>query len=240
MTNRNDDLAMNLQLFCNKLGLASGGLVVFAILLFANPASAQNPLTECGSLDNAYGPFDYRDPSHNVKQPGEATSKRSLVEGAHFTPEVENLIRGKSAFGPLPDLDYTLRVFPNHHRALASIANYHLKLKKTIMGRYSINCWFERAIRFRSDDGTVRIIYAIYLARVRKTELALEQYKAALSLQPNSAEAHYNVGLLYTNMKNYDLAYDHAVRAYELGHPLPGLRNRLKRSGAWKPESEQQ
>jgi hypothetical protein len=38
-----------------------------------------------------------------------------------------------------------------------------------------------------------------------------------------------------------DRALEHAHRAYALGYPLPGLRNRLKRAGAWRePEPTQE
>jgi hypothetical protein len=32
---------------------------------------------------------------------------------------------------------------------------------------------------------------------------------------------------------DYAGAREHAERAYELGHPLQGLRNRLRRAGHW-------
>ena len=75
-------------------------------------ASAQALDASCGSLENAYGPYDYRTDRGN---------RLYLVESAHFTPVVESLISGLS--GPLgAELDYTLRAFPNHHRALISDA----------------------------------------------------------------------------------------------------------------------
>ena len=63
----------------------------------------------CGSLNNAYGPFDYRTATEE---------QHRMVEGAHFLGYIESLKRGKNAVTPGPDIDYTLRVFPNHHRAL--------------------------------------------------------------------------------------------------------------------------
>ena len=102
------------------------------------------------------------------------------------------------------------------------------------MGQYSIVCWFDRAIRFRSDDAVVKLVYGIYLAKTGKTNEALGQYKSALEIHPKSAEANYNIGLLYLELKEYDLALKHAERAYGLGYPLMGLRNRLKEVGAWK------
>ncbi len=221
--------------------LSWGALCVMSLLFAVTPAFAKNVSTACGSLVNGFGPFDYRDPAHQVLQPGEVETKLGIVERAHFTREVETLVSGlRGRKDPLDDLDYTLRAFPNHHRALSSMANYHIKNDKQKIGRYSIDCWFQRATVFTPDDPVVRVVYAIYLVRTGKSDEALVQYKEALALQPNYAEAHYNVGLLYTKNGNYDLAYEHAERAYELGHPLPGLRNRLIAAGAWNPQTEEE
>ena len=67
----------------------------------------------CGPLETGgYGPYDYTNPIH-------FREKLPIVEGAHFDAGVESL-RGhlKKNAGTLDgDLDYTLRAFPNHHRA---------------------------------------------------------------------------------------------------------------------------
>src|SRR5437868_1067555 len=96
-----------------------GRLLRFAALSVAvasfpvSVARAQN-LGDCGSLDNpSYGPFDYRTATAYQKQ---------LVEiiGAHFTSSVESLQHGNTA--PIGgELDYTLRAFPNHRRALLAM-----------------------------------------------------------------------------------------------------------------------
>jgi hypothetical protein len=83
-----------------------------------------------------------------------------LVEGAHFTPNVERLIRGKTATVPGPDIAYTLRVYPNHPRALHSMMNLSLnnRTDKPEGSTYTMECWFERAERFVPDDGTVLLM----------------------------------------------------------------------------------
>ena len=235
-----DHVAVESKLFRNMRQLSPGVMCVIAFLIFTNSASAQYVSQACGSLENAFGPFDYRDPNHLVNQPGETTSKRSIVERVHFTREVETLVRGYKVKEPLADLDYTLRVFPNHHRALSSMANCHIRNNELKMGRYSIDCWFERAIRFRPDDASVRVVNAIYLLNTGKYENALIQYQDAVELQPDSADAQYGIGLVYAKMGNYDLAYEHAVQAYELGYPLPGLRNLLIKAGAWEQKLDEE
>lgn len=189
-------------------------------------------VSECGSLDNMYGPFDYTNARHVKEQ-------LPVVEGNHFTPEVESFQGhnkcGGNGCAVAGDIDYTLRAFPNHHRALLAMAKYHIQGLDRTMGRmrYTSGCYFNRAMRFNPSDGTVYMIYGYYLSRIGQTDTALEQYKKALTLLNNSAEAHYNIGLLYTDLRDYDNARKHAARAYELGFPLPGLRRKLERVGEW-------
>jgi tetratricopeptide (TPR) repeat protein len=177
----------------------------------------------CGNLQNAFGPYDYRDPVAR----GEPLN---LVERAHFTLDVEALRRGTT--GPvIGDLDYTLRAFPNHHRALNSVANYGLH-----GGRWtnpevrSVECYFKRAMTFRADDEIVRMLYANYLAKAGRWQEAEEQYQAALELTPDAPELNYNVGLFYVNRGQIEKAAKHAKIAYDAGYPLQGLRKKLEAS----------
>lgn len=91
-------------------------ITIFLFFLGIGSAWAAPP---CGDLANAYGPFDYTNPEHRSKNLG-------VVERFHFTLEVESLIRGKSSY-IWGDLDYTLRAFPNHHRALYAFARYEIR-----------------------------------------------------------------------------------------------------------------
>ena len=202
-------------------------------------AQAEITIADCGTLENAYGPFDYRDPANSAPQPGGAESPLSLVEGGHFNADVENLVRGLSTADPLGDLEYTLRAFPNHHRALYAMARYHLRRGLGMHGRYSIDCWFERAIRFRPDDAVVYMIKGVFLARSGRKEEALDPYLQALELDDTLAEAHYNIGLLYADLGNYEAALRHAQTAYRMGYPLPGLRNQLQDAGVWNQQKDE-
>ena len=38
---------------------------------------------------------------------------------------------------------------------------------------------------------------------------------------------------IHCELKEYELANEHAHKAYSMGYPLKGLRNKLKRLGAW-------
>lgn len=193
-------------------------------IFFSLPVSGQD-LGECGSLVNAYGPYDY-------SKKDDRELRLPIVESGHFNSDVENLIRGQSGY-LIGDLDYTLRAFPNHPRALWSMARLHLREGKKLLGdgRYSIDCWFERGIYMNPEYPAVRYIYGMYQHKAGELDRALQNYKIALDLNDENAEVHYNLGLLYIELGNLEKAQEHAIDAYRLGFPLPGLRRKLLEAG---------
>lgn len=159
----------------------------------------------------------------------------SVVEKFHFSRAVETLAQGMT--GSLgADIGYTLEHFPNHHRALASMAKLGLRLKSPQPpgARYTVSCFFERAIAYAPHDVTARMVYGSYLLAMGQDTAALEQLDAASRLAPEQATIQYNLGLMYIKKKEYDKASVHAQKAYALGFPLPGLRNKLKAAGKWR------
>lgn len=183
----------------------------------------------CGAVERyqSGGDYTHAEDQQNLK----------AVEQFHFTPNVERLIRGES--GSLgADLDYTLQHFPNHHRALSTMARLGLRDKSVhpAGAKYSIECYFERAIRFRPDDATVRSVFGGYLLALGQDQHALEQFQEAARLAPDNATIQYNLGLLYWKLKDIPHAREAAQRAYQLGFPLPGLRNKLQAAGQWQQD----
>jgi len=205
-------------------------LITLAMLLSSSLALADN---FCGDLKNAFGPFDYR------KGHTEFAANLHLVESAHFTSDVEKGIKGSSSYLG-GDLDYTLRAFPNHHRALVTMAQVGLRDKtlQVNQAKYPVECYFNRAIRFAPDDGIVHGAYANYLFALGKTDQALDEFKQAVALEPENATINYNLGLALLKVKDYDNALIYAKKAYALGFPLPGLKNKLVEAGKWddKPQ----
>ncbi|AKU23085.1 tetratricopeptide repeat protein [Massilia sp. MB5] len=198
-----------------------------ATLLAASGPLAAKPF--CGELVNAFGPFDYRTPD---------AEQLHLVEQAHFTEEVEQGLKGNT--GTLgADLDYTLRAFPNHTRALETLAKVALRQKAVQLpgGKYPVECYFERAVRFVPDDGAAHAAYAGYLYRIGQPEKALPMLEKAVELDPENPSINYNLGLAYAKMKKYDPAVKYARKAYELGFPLPGLKNMLTAAGKWSDKT---
>jgi hypothetical protein len=160
-----------------------------------------------------------------------------VVEQFHFTPAVEGLVRGAS--GPLgADLSYTLEHFPNHHRALAALTKLALREKnrKPHGARYTVDCFYDRALRYTPKDARVRSLYGSYLLALGQADAALEQLEQASALEPENPTAHYNLGLLYLRKKDYDKARASAWKAYGMGFPMDGLKKKLIAAGQWREE----
>lgn len=205
---------------------------------------------ECYGKGQNFGPFDYTDPevarvggyaSHTMGQ----TSVRGLVEGAHFTPNVEQLVRGhRSGLDPLGDIDYTLRSFPNHHRALWAVTRYYLRKINEVgaetmraqeaygQGMTPPECYFQRAKVFAPEDKLVSVVFGIYLHKLGMLDAALKEYQQAEAKHPKHPELAYNMGLLYFDLNQIDKAQEYAERAKSLGYPLDGLFRKIQRKRA--------
>lgn len=210
-------------------------VALISIFLSCSIATAGN-LDGCGSperRDGGYGPYDYTDPAHYRE-------KLPVVNNYHFTPRVEHLMGGAKEETPLPggDLSYVLMAFPNHHRALSAMMRLSIKENrpKPNGSNYSIECWLDRATRWRPEDGMVRMIYGNYLAspRIKRFKEAVPQYQMAERLLKNNTNLSYNMGLLYFNLKEYAKAREYAKKAYAGGFPLSGLKDMLVRAGQWE------
>ncbi len=197
-----------------------------------------------------FGPYEYTDRARH--------QELNLVDSFHFTPYMQELaVNGFTSLKPkvkedfgepeqvvAANLDYALYAFPNHHRALYAMAVWQLRMRgqsETHLRQLMVGinfrpaeCYFLRAIMWNANDGTVRQVYGTFFHKAGDLRRAEEQYAIALKLIPNSAELHYNVGLLYVSLKDYEKAREHAARAQELGYPLKGLQKQLERVRATK------
>jgi tetratricopeptide (TPR) repeat protein len=214
-----------------KPGFVLVQAAVVAVVLAAQSPGARSQsmvIEECGPLQNAFGPFDYRNPKF----------KRELlvVETHHFTPDIASLRHGHTTTRAAGDINYTLRAFPNHHLALNAIVKLSLREKKArpAGSTYTVDCWFDRAMRFTPNDANVRILYGAYLHQIGKREDALRALKSAEKLGEDGGNFHYNIALAYIDLGQHDLALEHAHKAYASGMTLPGLKRKLEQAGKWK------
>lgn len=197
-------------------------------VLAAKPAPAP---PGCGEIFNSYGPFDYRS-AH--------PSQRTIVESVHFTPGVENLTRGTT--GPFGhDIGYTLAVFPNHARAISAMERLAARQKADPPegAAMTIDCYYARGMNFAPDDLVFRMLYVNSLIRRKRMEEAQRFLDYVVTQAGDNPMTHFNAGMLYMDMSNYDKALTQAHRAIALGFSRSDLRDRLTVVGRWKePESE--
>ena len=220
----------------------SGGLLAAAVALCAAlgagmpsvvHAQQADGVDQCGSLRNHYGPYDYR--VHR----GETLS---VVEKNHFTSNVENLVSGVTTTTRemAGDVGYTLRAFPNHHRALLAMTRLGEKHKADMppAATYTVECYFIRGIRFAHDDTVVRGLYAQYLIKRNRKDDAIRQLEAAAGYAADNPLSHYNIGLLYFDLGKYDRSLEEAHKARALGLQRTDLAQMLKRVNKWQEPAE--
>lgn len=197
-----------------------------ALILAALLHGAAHAAGDCPAFNNTVTGGDYTNPDHR--------DRLAVVERFHFTPQVERLERGQSGYIG-GDISYTLDHFPNHHRALSALSRLALREKssrpKSV--KHSIECYFDRAMRFRPDDARVRAIFGGYLLAMGQDDAAIAQLQEAARFEPQNASNQYNLGLVYFRKKQYAQAREAAKAAYGLGFPLPGLKNKLAALGQW-------
>jgi len=205
-------------------------LAVMTACLLPGVAIGQSGLEAmgCGTLQKqpgGYGPHDYR-----VDK-----DKLPVVEKYHFDVGVETFTRQKT--GPFGgDLGYTLGAFPNHHRALMAMVNLGIKERtnQPLGAKYTVACFLQRAETYQPEDGMVKVIYGLYHLKHGRPGEAVKKLEEARKIAGDDANVHYNLGLAYMDLKQHDKALESAHAAYALGFPLPGLKDRLRRAGAWR------
>lgn len=221
-------------------------VAVFALVMIpANVYSFDSVI--CGDIvitpaEDGGGPWDYTDPKNrsSAQAAGVKGGNLKLVEDFHFTKEVETLVKGKSG-SLIGDIDYTLYRFPNHHRALRAMSRLQVKHEGRLpvspdslpWKRYA-ECYFERAIIFRPDDYIVHMLYAMHLHATSEYKEAEKRYQYAATHITESSELYNNMGLLYFEIGDFKQSLHYARKAYLLGYPLPGLKNKLISKGLWE------
>ena len=188
-----------------------------------------------GSNPMNYGPYDYIT----------RKDKLAVVENAHFNQSVQQLVAGINAAGPTTDIDYTLRVIPNHHGALNSAMQFEILEERNLRAveiqkgktgyklRSPVECYMQRAVNYSPLDGTSHMLYAVFLHRKGQLEEAEKRYQIALKVSPGVPNIEYNYGLLLVDLGKYAQAREIAQRLYTTKFPLKGLKKKLVSQDEW-------
>lgn len=160
------------------------------------------------------------------------------VKHNHYDPVIGRMREGEYSRRVMADLDFMLRHWPNHLPGLEALIQYELSGGKTYEWAPAY-CYLERARQFAPDDVGVVLREGYYFWKKKDNARAVKAFEDALALDPNSADAHYDLGLVYCELGEYDKALLQARAAYDAGYPLPGLKNKLQEAGHWPDESAQ-
>lgn len=198
--------------------LARRAAALLAAVWLASAAHAQ------GDCNSPVKGLDYRNERHMLQN----------VEGNHFTPNIEMLLRGNTG-SVSQELSYVLLIYPNHPRALVSLVKLagRQKTDQPPGATFSVLCYFERALRFRPDDAVVRMLFAQYLGGKGRKDEAITHLDRVVANAGDNPLTHYNAGLLYADLQVYDKALKQAHVAMEMGFPRPDLSERLKAANKW-------
>ncbi|MFZ5491213.1 MAG: tetratricopeptide repeat protein [Pseudomonadota bacterium] len=154
------------------------------------------------------------------------------VEQYHLGPAKAHLAGGRANYA-MEDIKFILRHFPNHPDALMLLDSAAKGLGQPTMP----DKYFKAAIDAYPNEPMTYVVLGMLQQKRGNIGDAIARYQHALSLSPYLPDAHYNLGLALVKAKRLDEANAHAVAAYRLGHPMPGLRNQLVRAGAWHPDA---
>ena len=151
----------------------------------------------------------------------------------HLGPALRRMKSGDFSTPVIDDLNFLLARWPNHYQALQALVDYEAGGGRANK-YFQVSCYFRRANWFVPDDANIFVLYGVYRQRLGLDEEAEQSWKRALSIDSNSAEAHYNLGLLYFRKKEFATSVEHAHAAYALGYPLLGLKKKLAEEGHWE------
>lgn len=206
----------------NMKSLYSGAVLILLSLLSLQAFAANVPPLRA-KIDFATHPhWDYYLTSSHP------SGRLQSVEQYHLQPAIDLLAQQKFEYA-YDELVFILAWFPNHPKALNLLTQLTTRVNQPQVAERH----FRDAFGLYPDRAQTHMLYGNFLSKSGQRDKAIESYKRAIELDPNYAEAHYNLGLAYYHQKKYDLANQHAQIAYSYGYPLPGLERLLKGKKAW-------
>lgn len=150
------------------------------------------------------------------------------VHRYHLRQGHEKAERGAYQYA-MNEANFILARFPNDPEGLKLAMKIALDWPNNERGAMP---YFRKALDRYPQHAETWLIYGVYLHRLGTPAEAVEAYRSAIERDANLADAHYNLGLALLELDEVDAASDAAQRAYDLGHPLPGLRKKLGSAGA--------
>jgi tetratricopeptide (TPR) repeat protein len=155
------------------------------------------------------------------------------VEKYHLQQGISQAKQGKFEYA-WSEYAFMLHYFPNHPRALQLMGELSIQMEQTSRAMK----YFERALSLYPDDAVTYGLYGKFLHKMGLYQDAVKQYQKAAALDNHHAEYHYDLGLAYFALKDFDKANRAAQIAYQQGISLITLKEQLIAANAWKPSKK--
>jgi Tfp pilus assembly protein PilF len=168
-------------------------LVLFAFTLFLSPVAIAGQ--------------DYFTADHSPR------SYLTILEGAHVATLPGWISKG-DLINAVLDIEYTLRAFPNHPRALQFAA---LVSQMNHKHAWAIKC-FETAISSYPHYALTYAQFGLFLVSINDVDAGLEQLKKAVEIEPEFAAGYAGLAHAYTKKGDIEQARKAAKKARELGY----------------------
>jgi len=128
--------------------------------------------------------------------------------------------------------NFTLIRIPPASDTYADIVVHMGQIKRAAGNGDAALGFFEQAIQSRPDRAAGYLGKALVMRDRKKTDLVIAALRAgSQATGGESRELEYHLGLALLDAGQFEDARGHARRAYELGFPLPALRDRLAAAG---------
>jgi tetratricopeptide (TPR) repeat protein len=212
-------------------GLLAIGICAAAVLRSGTASADTSPLSWPEGCPRDMDRSKLNDYRRREMDPYLSWSVRD-IKANHYDPAIARMRAGEISREVIGDLHFILRGWPNHLPAIQALIEYDQRGGRQY-GFLPTECYLFRARLFAPDDIEVILAHAYYYWRRKNLASAQRAYEDALRLDSESASAHYNLGLVYFETSDYQKSLEHALKAYDRGFPLPGLRDKLIKSGHW-------
>lgn len=209
-------------------------------LFFAAGAVHAGPQVEGIALAPGCETIRFKDGFISYNDPTKAWNIKDTNDN-HCDRNVRNLTgnaRHNKPRGLMIDINWTLFRIPNHYECMSALVRYQTKKGYPFFPEERqfprAECYIQGAINIWPNDPKLWFMLGYYYQRAHRPEDSIKAYAKVLDLSPSYLDAHYNLGLLYTEAQDYQKALEHARIAYDKGYPLPGLKHKLERAGVWE------
>lgn len=133
------------------------------------------------------------------------------------------------------EIDFTFQRIPETSLIYTTVLITYARLEQEAKQFDAAKSYAERAISIDPHDPTAYIVLALQYRAQGDLESAKQVLdKGNAALEEGSAEIHYNLGLILLELGETQDAVSHAERAYDLGYPLMGLKNKLIEKRLWR------